>query len=702
MSRITHVELDSFKKQLKKYELGALTLLSGPNGSGKSAVLEGLRYALSGEVPTGKSLDAVAQYFPARGGAVLVIDADGNWIRRGITRDHEKAKVSQELEEEGDAEWIANEALLDMRGFLALSPNKRREFVLELVGAGETPTEAEVHRALAAEYARQIGGPGAEVSLLDGREKDLPEDLRPLANRWQAIWGILRSYLKTGEQTASAIFQRLAEQCSSRKNAARRAANEAKAAIRELEAAAKGAEAAAADLERRRQESLEQAERLTLTREAAATRREAESALEQAAGDLVELGARLEHLDAATAGFADPGPRPEPPDETDQQALELARREADVARQQLTELSAAERELGEARRELERAEADVVAIDAEPLSRLVAAAEKVEGVYERAGALGHLLDVVDEFATVWRIKRDVAVERVAAAADEAHGHATRHAELAKETPSRAEYDKVVGAIGKLELAIRERRQAYDAALEAWQTLTRRHDHVRAEQAAATERYAAARTRQDALAERLRGMVAPDVETAAGYAREAREALEAAEEAAGAVKAYREAVERAKAEKVSEKAWKAAEAACKRARETYVADVVRPLVDDVGKLLAAAGRSERVYLELENARGKPVFDLGLIRGKERVSLSALSGGESVLFTTALALTIARRSTGRRVLLIEADPLDETNLARLLSALGAMNVELDAALVATSTEVEQAAGWKVIRFSQEGVK
>jgi hypothetical protein len=140
--------------------------------------------------------------------------------------------------------------------------------------------------------------------------------------------------------------------------------------------------------------------------------------------------------------------------------------------------------------------------------------------------------------------------------------------------------------------------------------------------------------------------------------------------------------------------------------------VRPLVDDVAALLAAAGRSERVYLELENERGKPVFDLGWVSGDSRRSLSALSGGEAVLFCAALAVTIAKRSTGRKVLLIEADPLDEDNLGFLLWALSAMDVELDACLIATSTKfpsgpefaqwVERPERWKVIRFEREEAK
>ena len=67
-----------------------------------------------------------------------------------------------------------------------------------------------------------------------------------------------------------------------------------------------------------------------------------------------------------------------------------------------------------------------------------------------------------------------------------------------------------------------------------------------------------------------------------------------------------------------------------------------------------------------------------------------------------VSVPRAKSASPLATAEADPLDEDNLIHLLAALGAMDVELDAVLVATSTEVEAAPGWKVIRFSEEGVK
>lgn len=718
MNRITHVELDGFKGIFRRHELGPLTLLSGPNGLGKSAVLEGLRYALSGEVPSGKASDEVAKYFPPRGGAVLVIDAAENWIRRGITRDHEKAKVSTEFEEEGDAEWVANDALLDMRGFLALSPNKRREFILELVGAGETPTDKEVHQALARGYAKEIGGAGADVAILDGRKNDLPDEIRPLAGLWLNLWSVLSSYLKTGERTASAIFQRLADASKDRKNAARVAANEAKAAIRELEAAAKGAEAAAADLEARRGEAREAQEALSAVRESAAARREISRQLDGTKTELGELVTRLASVDEIVDALTDPGPRPDVESGEDQETerwraeAKAASEEALKARDARRVLEACENELAQREAALEVARRDVAALEKEPIGRASLQAEKVREYVASSGGshvcIRDLLDLVDELAESWRKRRDVAVERVAAWDAEAREFSSRRLELTKATPTEEEYKALVSRTFELDdkeqKAARYRRDRVESqkrALEAWEGVVRQQDQVRAEQKAARERYHAARGRQDELAGRLDELAESDVGAAEEAAGKAREALEAAEEAAGAVKAYREAVDRAEGEKVSENAWKAAEAACKRARETYVGEIVRPIVDDVAALLRAAGRQERVYLLLENERGKPVFDLGWSLRDSRRSLSALSGGEAVLFTTALALTIARRATGRRVLLIEADPLDEQNLLLLLEALSRMEIELDACVVATSRWVEKKVGWRVLQFTEEGV-
>jgi hypothetical protein len=124
-----------------------------------------------------------------------------------------------------------------------------------------------------------------------------------------------------------------------------------------------------------------------------------------------------------------------------------------------------------------------------------------------------------------------------------------------------------------------------------------------------------------------------------------------------------------------------------------------LLSVVNNLFQKAGRHERVYLELENDRGKPIFELGWTKDGKRVSLRALSAGETVLLTAALSVAIALKSPGRKLLLVEADPLDPENLRGLFPALLPWAEKLDALIVATASPVEDPEGWTVMRLGQE---
>src|SRR5690606_30149886 len=124
MSRITKIDLRSWKGIDREIELSPLTLITGPNGAGKSATIEGLLYALTGDTPTGRSGDIVARYVGPRGGSVTVTDAEGRFLRRGVEIDHESHKVSEVFEcSEGSAEsWACDPFVLSTADFLGLSP----------------------------------------------------------------------------------------------------------------------------------------------------------------------------------------------------------------------------------------------------------------------------------------------------------------------------------------------------------------------------------------------------------------------------------------------------------------------------------------------------------------------------------------------------------------------------------------------------
>ncbi len=720
MNRITSVVLDGFKGPARTYKLGARTLLTGPNGLGKSAVLEAVRYALTGEVPTGKSRDAVATYFSARGGKVELVDEDYAWIRRGIEVDHEKHEVSKKLELSENSSWKASPTLLDMREFLALSANKRREFVLELVGAGEVPPDGEIKSVIANAYARSIAGPAASEETLNFEKIcDLPAKLRPVAAHWSTVWTVFSSYLGGKSATASEIFQTLTEAARVRKNSSQRDALDAKSASRELEAEAKGAKAAAQELEKRREVAKAASETFGTAREQAARRKQAAEAIELEGQDRAKLASRLELCEAAVV--EDPGKKPKV-DASPSEEADRLREEANAVQVRANKIMAQQRKLKEAnallnlgRDRLKREEEHRDELHHEPISQAVnVAAELREESFREhwniktGRVVDELLNLVDELAFSWNERAEECSRRLTDWSLQLRSAELECQDLVRESRNDENLEDLTRETGSIEaeahmydkansVRIAEEREA----LQEWWVKANRAIEVQTEEKALRERYKATRTRHHELVENLEAMPDPPVRALKEDVEAAREALQEAEEAFGVLTAYHGAIARAKSNQVAEASWKAAEAACKAARETYVAEIVEPIKADIGAILSAAGRPEPVYLQLENDRGKPIFDLGWIVGNEKRSLSSISDGEALLYTVALALALGRESMGRRVLLIEAEPLDDFNLGELLEALASIKDEELLCLVATSKDPpKNRDGWKCFEFKLDG--
>ena len=158
------------------------------------------------------------------------------------------------------------------------------------------------------------------------------------------------------------------------------------------------------------------------------------------------------------------------------------------------------------------------------------------------------------------------------------------------------------------------------------------------------------------------------------------ALDEAQKAVGVVAAYERAIESARAATVEELAWKLAEAAIKAVRERFVGETSGSLIDDLKSFWAASGRPETAYLLLENDRGRPIFELGLIRGEERIALGALSEANTKHQILGLAYTITKRTKELRILLIEADPLLQNNFSDLMKWLAAVDGNFDGIIIA----------------------
>jgi chromosome segregation ATPase len=99
-------------------------------------------------------------------------------------------------------------------------------------------------------------------------------------------------------------------------------------------------------------------------------------------------------------------------------------------------------------------------------------------------------------------------------------------------------------------------------------------------------------------------------------------------------------------------------AVKVVREEVIDELVRPVTDRVREFLRAGGMDINVYCDLSNINGRAIFDLGwIVDDTRKISMDALSGGESAVFCAALlyALTMLA-DPPLKLLLIEAGECD----------------------------------------------
>lgn len=714
--RITAVHLNGFKGQSAKHTIGAATLIQGPNGTGKSAVLQALTYAVTGQVPAGKTLDAVALYFSPRGGEVTIYDANNQWLSRGITIDHEKAKVSEVLASSVEREsggvdldyWASSEFSLNIADFLGLSPAKKREFVLSICGGG-TPDQEAIRNAIALNYARAVAGPAAKIDTLLGPE-DLPEHEANLCDEWtrdRGIDEILQSHLTHCEPdaTTSSIRLQLSAEAKQQRLSNRRAAIDAKAAIRELEAEAQGARAAAEEIAEIEAEVIDLRNEMQEAKENRARFQEAQQSLAAARERLFHAKEERDRAKHYAANATAPGPEPDRP-KTASNARDLRNRIASLQEDYRAQQSAAaaidehHKTTVELKNNLLEANAELLAIDAEDIGRAVTIIKSIPDSIHPS--VKRLRQVIETLSAGWvtrqkkarsrigHIKAKLAeLKRIERKQPDAKGIERKLSEI------HAEISRVSETLKAVELQEEEAQATYEDKIYEWRKQKSCYDKATEVVTTAAVALESAEQQEEAARERLRELEKPDDISAIETKLTRREEdLRRAQKAVGAVAAYDEAVQRAERSKIAEEAWKLAERAIADATEELIGAATRDLLSDINAVLEQAGRAERAYLLLENQRGRPIFELGWTANGTRTSFQALSGGEAALFAAALSLAITSRANGRKILLVEADPLDQHNLLMLLKSLQAFAGKLDALLVATAREGIIESGWELI--------
>jgi len=705
MARIARVRLEGFKSRWADYDVAPLTALTGPMGAGKSACAQAIRYALTGEVEDGKADAIVAPWFAPEGGFVVLYDDEGRWLKRGLSIDRGwKGRITRILESSDTKEggpvdlssWRSNPILLDIAEFEALSAERKRRFVLELCGDQDRPDGSRLIEELELGYVRGLGGRGAERGWL--YDEDKWSDFDPREAACFSLWGSERGILEqlqshisaAREGSISEVCAKLIREAAKERSAARKIASDARGAANELKTSALEARALAERLESRERD-LRVAESVlgsakTLDRERRDTEKRLEAATRELQRSRDHAATCREKLELATSALdeLDKPSMPQPPDDH-AELLERAR--------------LIDRWLS-ARREFLSA----TSID-DDRSEMVDLAEKVRSRHPSDDEVVRLCELVTSSMAEFVERRGKMLEDAQEAID---GLNRELGESAYDPGDPEVAREMKEELQRIEHDIARAAEEYNSAVRRYESNARIVESVQAERDTAKDELVRADAKVDSAAASVAEIEAalgelgsiegePDLDDARLAVKRAKDLRDESHRAKAACDAYDDATRRVERHEIEERAWKVAESAIKQAREKLVHDATAPLREDMDAVLEKAGRDERVFVRLQNERGTPEFEMGLTRGGDRIGLGPLSGGESTLFLCALAIAIALRSEGHRVITVEADHLDRSGLESAFEALVPWSESITFVLC-TSREVPSVDGWTYRRLSR----
>ncbi|MDZ4250360.1 MAG: hypothetical protein U0990_09755 [Candidatus Nanopelagicales bacterium] len=678
-----------------------MNVLTGPNRSGKTAHAQAVVFAITGHTDLGGTLDATAMLAGPCGCSVEVELDDGFTWTRSLVRDPRKGTISTTVTIRGREdltipaanaavlEHVGNfPAMLDVREFLGLSADKRRDFVLALCAraSGEALDADVVWRRICIEYASERLGRGTVEAMIEaGRDVDGILGKLAAAER-EALVDI------AGPEIRAELRGDISLSIASALDRAKRMANDNKAL-------ADGSEKASRTLADERAKILAVAESKEVLESKLDGLREQKESLRQDLGRMEggeaaiqDAKLQMSRVEEAASRAREQMVKPAPPVIADSETLAATIRSmeehlahvADASEERVSAAATANRQALD-RENGARHYADQFRVDIKKIEHEVE--RERQGPWRTVtGLVGRIRIDLERVAGTEAAIRNEPLNELEALAHEM-APAGRLLDLEGQLEQvNEQLDMALANIPACEAAVRSAAHDYEAA----QNALRERRNLEGALAVAAQKLhslrSAATAHEDLMArleaqiadcdERRIGLERSIVELSAAIGGDSVDSVRLRLDATAASIAELEATVRRKADEAA-LARKLHECIAAAERQRMVHDVcrtladsirvlrddvltglVRPLLDRVDAVLGVAEPGSRAYCELVNARGRAIFELGLIdRFDARVALPAMSGGQGCVFTAALlAALIELADPPLRVLLLEVDAAD----------------------------------------------
>lgn len=672
-----------------KYELGKYNYIYGPNGAGKSRLLQAVHFAVSGKPPLsiGKSNQVIGELF-GQTGFCEIEDTSKNWIRHEIQRKAAsvsvKATCSDTLsgkDEKPDlSRWAGNSMLLDFEEFEAMPAGEKGKYILNLCQEPELEPTNKTMRVIEEEAARLAVGRSATRAVFKSME-GVPEEFQPIVSEFTGDRGILqelKSHLRETERPSVSCLKLLTaskERLNSIRNQIRtnnsaienmRASvgrtvdkNTLNAYIRQRDFLARSIERAEKAIE-----NLESKEGLYKKAkfQAESDRAAIESFLAKKrelppAGEVPAAPADSEELKAAHKEL---------------RANEERVKQVETFIQEINNLEEQKNRLRESGYAIEKALSDhdnstetrlyalVDGIDDKCHPNVPHAKECVKTLRRQhdKSIKGKKEELQDLKAQAEKLSKKIA--GMVESNPETQLKLLKSAGRAVETHIESleqEHESLIARFNEELSQYNARVTALSESETKLATLRERHDRSQKDLRVAEKELSQAKSEwSGARVDTLDVMKRDHAErsekvTEAEDANKRKTTLEEAER----LLTYGDHIVQA---------WIVTVEALKKARDRFLADAARGLLDEANKIYKRARPDERIDIQLETPTGKTTCVFAINRGGVTITERAMSVGEWCLVLSAFSLAAAGRSRGKRMLLIEAQSLDPFNMALLL--------------------------------------